>query len=179
MSTESEQSEERLEEDNDDDEAMPVVSENDDVDTNFPTEIEEDDDDDGHIPPDLYGEPEPDEDIAAENSYDYQNSYQDAQKPETADLSWYDFFLFLVFFKVGKLKNTFFSGRTHLTQTMLKSTARTMVTKTKMTTKNSTTRSKHRKTTLTTLTMLMKMSPFRHLILALRTGKETSLYTLC
>ena len=46
--------------------------------------------DDGHIPPDLYGEPEPDEEVA-ETAYDYKNDYDQAQdsNAEQADgLSW-------------------------------------------------------------------------------------------
>ena len=50
-----------------------------------------DDIDDGHIPPDLYGEPEPDEEVA-ETAYDYKNDYdqaQDSNSEQAGGLSWY------------------------------------------------------------------------------------------
>lgn len=50
----------------------------------------ENDFDDGHIPPDLYGEPEPDEEVA-ETAYDYKNDYdqaQDSNAEKAGGLSW-------------------------------------------------------------------------------------------
>ena len=51
----------------------------------------ENDFDDGHIPPDLYGEPEPDEEVA-ETAYDYKNDYdqaQDSNAEKAGGLSWW------------------------------------------------------------------------------------------
>ena len=55
-----------------------------------------DDDDDGHIPPDLYGEAEPDEEVDDNHAYDYKNDYYQAQPapvaaaqaPAPSGLSW-------------------------------------------------------------------------------------------
>ena len=47
--------------------------------------------DDGRIPPDLYGEPEPDEEVA-ETAYDYKNDYdqaQDSNAEQAGGLSWW------------------------------------------------------------------------------------------